>query len=498
MNFRRLLLIAASAFWLVLSSTSMAQPAGESVITVDARAPAKPFPHFWEQSFGSGRAILVLRAAYQEDLRRTKEATDLRYVRFHGILNDEVGVYDEDENGRPVYNFTYVSQIYDALLRQSVRPIVELSFMPKKLAAGPEVHPFWYKPSPSPPRDWKKWEELVYQFTRHLVDRYGIDEVAQWYFEVWNEPNWDFWTGDPKREMYFRLYEGAARAVKRVDPRLRVGGPATAQAQWVPEFIKRCVENNVPLDFISTHVYGSDPRENVFGTKREVPQNKMVCMTVAKTHSEVEASQRPDLPIFYTEYNFGGTQENTAFMAPWLASVLRDCDGLVDQMSFWVFSEVFEEGGVPRKPFDVWGGTIAQYNLPKSSFYAFLTLHKLGTERLPLETDSVLVTRRKDGALVIAAWNLPPEPGQRVAPRDFRFRFAGIRRGAKASIWRVDENHGNLLGAWEKLGRPAYPTMQQQEQLRRESGPGPPRVTRVGPELKVTVPGPGLAVIEVK
>ncbi len=172
-------------------------------IEIDARAEAKPFPHFWErQMFGSGRAILSLRRGYREDLRAVKQVANFRYVRFHAILHDEVGVYNEDEHGDPVYNFAYVDQIYDGLLKNGVRPFVEISFMPKKLAFNPDaLHPFWYKQNVSPPKSMDRWDDLMRHFAQHLVDRYGIDEVAQWYSEVWNEPNIDFWNGIPRDQI---------------------------------------------------------------------------------------------------------------------------------------------------------------------------------------------------------------------------------------------------------------------------------------------------------
>jgi xylan 1,4-beta-xylosidase len=123
---------------------------------VDASAPAHPFPHFWEQMFGSGRAILTLRDSYRRDLRDVKQITGFEYVRFHAIFHDEVGIYDEDAQGHPLYNVSYVDQIYDGLLANGVRPCIELSFMPKKLAAKEALHPFWYKPNVSPPKDWNQ------------------------------------------------------------------------------------------------------------------------------------------------------------------------------------------------------------------------------------------------------------------------------------------------------------------------------------------------------
>jgi xylan 1,4-beta-xylosidase len=266
-------------------------------VTINASAPAHPFPHFWEHIFGSGRANLSLRESYRDDLRSVKQITDFQYVRFHGILLDENGVYSEDAQGQPVYNFSYVDQIYDGLLRNGVRPFVELSFMPRQLAVRNAPHPFWYKPNVAPPKDWTKWDNLIYRFTQHLVDRYGVDEVAKWYFEVWNEPNIDFWAGEPKQSTYFELYDHTAGAIKRVSQRLRVGGPATAQAAWADAFIEHCSANHIPVDFVSTHVYGNDTAQDVFGTKENIPRGRMVCSAVKKVHDQIKASPLPDLQL---------------------------------------------------------------------------------------------------------------------------------------------------------------------------------------------------------
>ena len=273
-------------------------------VVIDASAPAHPFPHFWEKMFGSERAIVTLRESYRNDLRDVKKITGFEYVRFHAIFHDEVGIYDEDAQGHPLYNFSYVDQIYDGLLANGVRPFIELSFMPKKLAADKNaLHPFWYKQNVSPPKDWNKWDDLITQFTRHLVDRYGIDEVSQWYFEVWNEPNLDFWAGEPKQATYCAALRSHRARAQAVSPRLRVGGPATAQAAWADAFIRHCADNKVPVDFVSSHVYGNDKAEDVFGTDEKIPRDQMVCRAVKKVHDQISASPMPDLPLIWTEYN---------------------------------------------------------------------------------------------------------------------------------------------------------------------------------------------------
>ena len=392
------------------------------VIQVDAGAAGTPFPHFWEQMFGSGRAILSLREGYRDDLRAVREITGFGYIRFHDILDDDVGTCTADKQGRLTYNFSYVDQIYDGLLHAGIRPMVELSFMPKALAASERPHNFWYKPLPNPPKDYAQWGDLVRNLASHLVERYGLAEVSQWYFEVWNEPNIDFWTGDPKQETYFELYDHAARAVKAVSPQLRVGGPATAQAAWVADFIKHCVAQGVPVEFVTTHVYGSDTSANVFGTKAAVPRSQMVALAAKKVFDEVRGSGRPDLPIIWSEYNASARNDplitDSPFMGPWLANTIRQCDGLTTMMSYWDFSDVFDEGGVVKKPFYGGFGLIAEGHVPKAAFNAFALLHRLGNRRLAAGSDSALATRGPDGSLAIAVWNYadPEDPGAAQAP----------------------------------------------------------------------------------
>jgi xylan 1,4-beta-xylosidase len=497
---RCLLAVLATILLACSGGASWAQNAQETV-EIDVNAPAHPLPHFWERMFGSGRAVLSLRDEYRRDLREVHDATGFQYVRFHAILDDDVGIFDTDPSGKPVYNFSYVDQIYDGLLANGVRPFVELSFMPYKLAARPAIHSFWYHPNVSPPKDWNEWAALVQALAQHVVERYGIDEVAQWYFEVWNEPNIDFWTGDPKEETYYQLYDAAARALKGVSPRLRVGGPATAQAAWADRFIRHCVENRVPLDFVSTHVYGNDTAQNVFGTNEQIPRTQMVCRAVAKVHDQIHASPLPNLPLFFSEYNASYMTEpavtDSVFMGPYLADTIRQCDGLVDILSYWTFSDVFEEQGVVKKPFYGGYGLIAERDLPKPAFNAFKLLHRLGDQRLAVDSNSVLVTRRLDGSLVIAVWNLflPEQPGQ---PKRVTLVFKNLSGERRVSISRLDSNHGSLMNAYAAMGQPIYPTMAQIAELQRAAALPPPETASIqNGRLTIDLPPQGLALLEV-
>lgn len=489
------------AILLAIFSTVVRVAAQPNVILVDANAAAHPFPHFWEEMFGSGRAVLSLRDSYRHDLREVKQITNFEYVRFHAIFHDEVGVYDEDAQGHSVYNFTYVDQIYDGLLANGVRPFVELSFMPKKLAAQNLPHPFWYKQNVSPPKDYDKWDALITTFTKHLVDRYGIDEVSQWYFEVWNEPNLDFWGGNPRQSTYWDLYDHTARAVKGVNSKLRVGGPATAQAAWADAFIQHCTENNVPVDFVSTHVYGNDLSQDVFGTEEDIPRDKMVCRAVDKVHRQIKASSQPNLPLIWSEFNASYKSEpevtDSTYMGPWMADTIRQCDGLVDMLSYWTFSDVFEEQGVLKMPFFGGFGLMALDSIPKPNFNAFKLLHQLGDQRIALDSNSALLTRRRGGTLVLAVWNYAP-PGEAGTAQTFMLQFKGIH-AARATIAVVDHDHGDVRPAYAKMGSPQYPTKVQIEALRKAAQlPAPETRALKNNELTLTLPAQALALIELK
>ena len=491
---RKVGILLASCLTLALACNAQEE------ITIDASSRTTPFPHFWEQMFGSGRAILTLREDYREDLRAVKRITDFRYVRFHAILHDEVGVYNEDEHGTPVYNFAYVDEIYDGLLENGVRPVVEISFMPKKLAFNPDaLHPFWYKQNVSPPKSLKRWDDLVIAFARHLVERYGIGEVAQWYFEVWNEPNIDFWNGIPRQASYFELYDHTARALKSVSPRLRVGGPATAAAAWVDDFLRYATEHKVPVDFVSTHGYADDTVENLLGTHEDIPMDDRVCRAVQKVRKQIQASALAKLPLLWTEWNVPGMKQarDTPYVGPAVANTIRECDGLVDALSFWTFSDVFEEGGPIPEPFIGEFGLRAKGGINKPSFYDFALLHELGDARLPNTSPNIIATKREDGTFAIALWNLV-DPDEERASRKFRLTFRGVPPSAWVSISTVDHDHGNVLPAYKALGSPRYPTEEQIRKMNAATAlPTPKRVRLTESHLDLELSRNALAILVV-
>ena len=519
-------LVAAAAFTVLCAAPSASAQAPE-LLRIDAAAPTTPFPHFWEQTFGSGRAILSLRQSYRDDLRAVKQATGFNSIRFHGILMDEVGLYDpgrtvqnpglaaEAVHDAQTYNFSYIDEIYDGLLANGVKPFVELSFMPKKMAADPNLtQSFFYRPVVSPPKDYALWDTLIRALAQHVIARYGIEEVASWKFEVWNEPNLDFWAGDPRQATYFELYDHTARALKSVSPRLQVGGPATAQAAWVTPFLEHLKSADVPADFVSTHVYANDLAKDVFGTTETISRETMVYRSVKKVHDQIAASPYPHMPLIFSEYNASYSNEpnvtDSPYIGPWLANNIRLCDGMTESMAYWDFSDVFEEQGVVASPFYGGFGLIAADEIPKASFNAFSALHKLGTRRIALESNSALATVMPDGKLVVALWNYADPigtgptytmPSGPAGPeRSFTMHIDHVRGSAQVKVTRVDSDHGNALKLFDSMGRPAGSLTQAQiAQLKSAGTMAPAEQMHLSHgELRLNVPAQGLVVLEVQ
>ena len=294
---------------------------------------------------------------------------------------------------------------------------------------------------------------------------------------MWNEPNIDFWNGIPRKQSYFDLYAHTARALKGVNPRLRVGGPATAAAAWVPDFLKYAAANHVPVDFVSTHGYADDTVENLFGTNEDIPMDDRVARAIAKVRGQIQASAMPNLPLMWTEWNVQGMNESrdTIFVGPALANTIRQCHG-VDMLSFWTFSDVFEEGGPIPQPFEGQFGLRAKGGINKPSYYAYGLLHQLGDQRIASTSNDIIATKSTDGSIEIAAWNLV-DPDKQGTARTMELTFRDVPPNAKITFQRVDSDHGNVLPHYAAMGKPLDPTPEQVDQLNRETALPPPETS---------------------
>jgi xylan 1,4-beta-xylosidase len=372
-------------------------------------------------------------------------------------------------------------------------------------------HTFFGHPNVTPPKNYALWDGMIKALAVHLIARYGIEEVSTWKFEVWNEPNLDFWGGDPKQQTYFELYDHTARDLRSVSPRLQVGGPATAQAAWVTPFLDHVHAVNAPLDFVSTHVYANDTAPNVLHTDEDVSRETMVYRAVKMVHDQILHSPYPHIPLIFSEYNASYANEpnvtDSTFMGPWLANNIRLCDGLTESMAYWSFSDVFDEQGVVRTPFYGGFGLIAARGIPKPALNVFRTLHQLGDQRIASTSDSALVTKSGDGRLAIALWDyapptgvgdtytLPEGPGG--PPKTFDLTLTHVAPNASVDVLRVDPDHGNVLKVFDAMGRPSGDLMPDQvAQLRAAGAMSPAEHLHLHDgKLRLSVPRQGIALL---
>lgn len=473
--------------------------------TLDTAGQTRPFAHPWELCVGSCHAATALRADWQAQMRRCHQELGFRYVRFHGLFDDDMSVASRPLLAlEPVFCFTNIDKIYDFLLSIGMKPFVELGFMPECLASGTKTL-FHYKANTTPPRDYAQWSSLIVRFLEHVIARYGRDEVRSWYFEIWNEPNlggpdspFGFWAAT--KEEYWKLYDVTAAAVKSVDPALRVGGPATSNNAWLPEFLQHCRESGAPVDFVSTHHYPTDvvvgygvEDSGTFANPLDLNDPEKIKALFARVKSDpsqmeeiqkeysvfqshlwervergvlTQMAQRAreevgSLPLFYTEWgSLAGLPSDGPFGASFIAKTLVDNDGLVDGYSFWAFTDVFEESAQRPEAFHGGFGLLTQHGIPKAPYRAFQLMHRIRgekyTQSLAEGTVDLTAFAEKDRRIVrILAVNhqslLHP-----VETETVEIKVQAAESCYAAECVRIDETHANALGAWKAMGSPEY------------------------------------------
>lgn len=427
----------------------------------DLRAAGEPLPHFWEHTVGSGHAALALRADWRAQLARAHRELGFRHVRFHGLLNEDIGTLI-CQSGQLLYSFFNADRIMDFLLSIGVRPFVELSFMPPALASGDKTV-FRYRGNITPPRDLGAWTAFISRLVGHWLERYGAHEVRQWFFEVWNEPNLpEFFTG--KQSEYLGLYAATARAIKTLDPGLQVGGPATAANAWIPQFLDFCETHSVPVDFLTTHHYPTDalgkPGADTLAQLAASPRSAL--RDQART-VRIQAGQRP---LYYTEWSTSASDRDPLHDEPYAASYIiktvLEARGLVQGYSYWTFSDIFEESYFPSVPFHGGFGLLTLHDVAKPAYRAFELLHEIGEECLAVAgahaTVDCWVVR--DARTISVLLTNHAQPRHAIAERRVRVTLSDCT-AAGASIQRIDAAHANPKRRWLEMDSPEYPSPTQ-------------------------------------
>lgn len=482
-----------------VTATPLAEVTGPVTVAVDASNVVGELDRPWRPMIGSEHLSHALSTdttggrVIGEELSSALSAAHhelgVTHVRAHGILCDDLGVYREVD-GLPVHDFTGIDRVYDHIRSLGLHPVVEISFMPHDLASDPTRTVFGYDAIISPPKDWQRWFDLVRDLTAHLVERYGDDVVEQWSFEVWNEANLEvFWSGAP--EDYLKLYDVTAAAVRKVDPRLVVGGPSSAAAGWVEELLAHAEKSGAPVDFVSTHTYGAPPLD---------------FRPMLARHG------REGTPIWWTEWGVTPTHFNevsdAVFAGAFLLRGMKSAMGRIESLAYWVVSDHFEELGRPPELLHGGFGLRTVGELRKPRWWALAMLERLGSHRLAVSSsgdggDSLVETvaaSTDDGEVSVLLWNLTLDQskaaGSPALGRDVEVEVGGLVAGSPYTLRhdRVDEDHSNVASAWARLREPgqAWPTDAQWETLRSAD-----RLARLEPDRVVTADESGVVKVDV-
>lgn len=476
---------------------------------IDPAGKRMPTDFSWQFGFGADHAHQMLRTDMFEHLKLVHDELGAKYVRFHGVFNDDMYCYSTFRDFAPMpgnqhrvreMNFRQAGIAYDNVLKAGLKPFVELSMMPNHLAKG-KGRGLHYPNNINPPKDYALYGEFIEAFIRFLLHRYGEEEVKTWYFEVWNEPDLGiFFHG--KQKDYFHIYEVVSKTIKKVSPSLRVGGPSTSGCRWITPFVEFCTESGSPLDFVSTHHYPGDGFGNFIGLadypgifktmRKSIKEGARLDEAMARMffHPEKAArvpkgalvdldekllSESKGLPTIVSEWNsmaiFSAPIHDEKYSAAFVLKSVLDLDNKFTGYMFWCVSDIFEEMLQVNRPFHGGFGLVSDDGIPKPNFWAFKMLSKLYPERLlsvgyrsvePVECAAF--TNGKDYQVLVVAQDNDPRRNE-----EFEVDFAVPFKAKNVILERIDDDHANPKGVWKSLGGMNNPLPSEVEEIKEKS-----------------------------
>lgn len=464
-------------------------PLLSSHYTIDAAVEGKALRHTWHGFMAVGSAKELLLHEVQQMLRSLQREVGFRYIKFHGILSDDMRVYTIDRYGKPHYSFVYVDQVLDFLLSLDIKPLIQLSFMPKEMAVEPEHIIFNSSMINSPPANMDDWCDLVHAFLEHIIGRYGQSVVHSWLFTVWNEPDTPrSMFGFPSAGEFYLFYQRTFETIKRVSPALRIGSPSTYfdwsdSGSWLCDFTQWCKEHGCMPEFILIHYYGTTvTHETVVEKGQEITldhiqltqDENMLKKSIDILLSYVRGAYPPDMPVYLTEWNFSPSHRqllgDTCFRSCYLVkNILENYDRL-DSMGYWLLTDLFEEHPVPMEVFHGGLGMFTYNGIKKPAYYAFYLLGKLGNTYVDSGDGYFLTREGNDYQLMLYHYKhysalyasgeafdmtftdryTPFEPEQK---RDFEIRINGLMPGNwKIMEYLINRQSGSSFDKWVEMG----------------------------------------------
>lgn len=514
-------------------------------IYLNSKIEGYKFKPYWKKLTTFSRASEGLRSKWQNQLREVQKEIGFEYIRFHGIFSDDMMIVNYDEEGNIIYNWSYVDELFDFFMEVNIKPFIEFSFMPSEFKKSDETM-FWWKANISQPKDIKLWTDLVVEFLKHSINRYGLEEVKTWYFEVWNEPDLEyvFWIGG--KEEYFKFYKETALAVKSVSEELKVGGPAITHQTvydepWLEDFLLYCHNNNIPLDFVSLHIYpeaysSKDEEKELLLQIKEGKDieslmeqwRQMKKIYFDKNHTKdalssaneiIENNENTEIELHITEWNASSNNRNlihdTCFVATYIIDNVLKSIGKADSLGYWTFTDLMEETKLGISEFHGNFGLITKGGLKKPSYFAYYILGKLGEEIIGQGEEYIVTKSNED--IQILAYNytyfdnlflngdtslLTNEERYLIyeekLPKEININIKGIAGEYKITRYKLNRNNGSVFDEWLKMGAPENMTKEEIEYL---SGKAKPKMTieymkiKDGYEGRMDIPVHGVELI---
>ena len=460
-----------------------------------------PFFHDFKKIMTFGYAPHGLREDVLNQLGEMQKDVGFEYIRFHGIFSDELLLYNEKDNGEIYYNFNHIDTLFDSLLRIGLKPFLELGFMPSQLASTDKTI-FWWKSNISPPKSMDLWINMIDTFIRHIINRYGIDEVLTWYFEFWNEPELEgvFWDGTINS--FYDFFKETYFSIKRVDKRLRVGGFGTLNfiisKEWLRDFAALAKLDGIVLDFFTFHIYqvffkGSEAENRV--------SEKNLCSILESNFEYSRASNigvslgGPDFvnesikglieladelnfskdEYFITEWNSNTDSRDlvhdTCFMATFIVKNVLENSEYVKGMGFWTATDIHEEFRLEQPLFHGGFGLITVNGIKKAAYHGFSFLKCLGDELIIKSEDFIVTKRGQDYQILLYNYihyndlysqfdysqisnTNRYDVFQDAASKRIKILLKGVSGRFQLEQQRVNRRYGSSFDSWVSMGAP--------------------------------------------
>ncbi len=439
------------------------------------RSAPTPFRHTWEEVINVDQYRWLVRHDMLEQLSLLQRELGAQHVRAVGMFDDELRVLcpGPDTVGQPEprptrTNWQVIDYVWDELLARGLSPMFTTSFIPSRLASGPTTV-FTTQGRTSPPRDYREWTALVSESVRHAVDHYGIEVVRGWYFEVWNEPNLQGWFWGADQAEFFKLWDATWRAIKEVDSRLRIGGPSTARAEWLEDFVTHTRRSGCPADYLALHIYNND-NEAVALAPFAGPQEDKAGTSPNLAAGVIRgARQLADRIGFTGEIHFNEwgrswravePDRESASEAAFIVRTMAEVSQEADQFAYWCVSDIYDQVGYGRETFHGNYGLLNLHGLRKPSYHAFHLLHQLGTQRVAVGGEgldsfhgAIATPGEHEAQVLVYAYR--HEPQSVPSPLQVDVLLPDNAVGAP-TLYRVDSRENNVLTRWRDLGSPAY------------------------------------------